>query len=195
VFYVRKIRQYNKRCILLGAFCSSKDADSVEEYIGNLPSARHVKGAVIQQCIPCILLETLDSFMKEQLPMQTLKVDSLKKDRSNVKQQAQAKRSAASTELETNESPKRSTNDAVTINTQKIAQVRESIAALELELFDLLEQQSKLIGDEESIKPSSVSTQTTSSHISWWRKDSKKMTELKKLFRGKNCLWDRDFRN
>jgi hypothetical protein len=76
VFYVRKIRQYNKHCILLRAFCSSKDADSVEEYIGNLPSARHVKGAVIQQCIPCTLLETLDSFMKEQLPTQTLKVGS-----------------------------------------------------------------------------------------------------------------------
>jgi hypothetical protein len=63
VFYVRKIRQYNKRCILLGSFCSSKDVDSAEDYIGNLSSARHVKGVVIQQCIPCILLETLDSFM------------------------------------------------------------------------------------------------------------------------------------
>lgn len=59
VFYIRKDGKDNKHFILLGVLCSLRDAYSPEEHTGNLPSAHHVKGTIIQQCIPCILLETL----------------------------------------------------------------------------------------------------------------------------------------
>jgi hypothetical protein len=42
-----------------------------------------------------------------QLPTQSLKVDTLKKDRSDPKQHAQAKRSTSSTELKANELSKK----------------------------------------------------------------------------------------